>query len=133
MEGVTGLLRQMPGVGGGMLLATLALAGLPPFGLFISELLIATGAYDERPWVAYVFLGLLVVAFAALVYQVFRMVLGEPKETGILMTPVGNRFTAVALAANLVAMGYIGIHMPGFLRALFIPMTRVFHAMVEVP
>ena len=133
MDGVTGLLRQKPLVGGAMLLATLALAGFPPFGLFISELLIATGAYDEQPWVAYVFLGLLVVAFAALVPQVFRMVLGEPKEAGILMTPGGSRFTAIALAANLVAMSYIGIHMPEFLRALFIPMTRVFHAIAEVP
>ena len=133
MEGVTGLLRQMPLVGGAMLLATLALAGFPPFGLFISEILIATGAYDERPWVAYAFLGLLAVAFAALVNQVFRMVLGEPKETGSLMTPGGRRFTAVALAANLAAMGYIGLYMPEFLRALFIPMTRIFHAMAEVP
>lgn len=133
MEGVSGLIRQMPLVGGAMLLAGLALAGMPPFGLFISEILIATGAYDKRPWVAYLFLGLLIVAFAALVYQVFRMVLGEPKETGVPMTPAGGRFTAFALMANLAAMGYIGIHMPGFLRALFIPMTRIFHAMAEVP
>jgi len=133
MEGVTGLLRQMPLGGGAMLLAALALAGMPPFGLFVSEFLIATGAYDERPWVAYAFLVLLVVAFAALVYQVFRMVLGEPKETGVPMTPAGNRYAAVSLMANLVAMGYIGLHMPGFLRALFIPMTHVFHAMAEIP
>ncbi|MBI3595572.1 MAG: hydrogenase 4 subunit F [Nitrospirae bacterium] len=128
MEGVTGLLRQMPLVGGAMLLSTLALAGLPPFGLFVSEILIATGAYVEQPWVAYTFLGLLAVAFAALVYQVFRMVLGEPKEAGIIMTPGGNRFAAVSLMANLMAMGYIGIHMPGFLSDLFIPMTRIFNS-----
>ena len=133
IEGVTGLLRQMPLVGGAMLLAALALAGMPPFGLFISEFLIAAGAYDERPWVAYLFLGLLAVAFAALVYQVFRMVLGEPKETGRPMTPGGGRLTAAALAAHLVAMGYIGMHMPGFLRALFIPMSHIFHAVAEIP
>jgi len=133
MEGVTGLLRQMPLVGGAMLLAGLALAGMPPFGLFISEVLIAVGAYDGRPWVAYVFLVLLAVAFAALVYQVFQMVLGEPKEAGVPMTPGGGRFTSFALAANLAAMGYIGLYMPEFLRALFIPITRVFHAMAEVP
>jgi len=133
IEGVTGLLRQMPLVGGAMLLAALALAGMPPFGLFISEFLIAAGAYDARPWVAYLFLGLLAVAFAALVYQVFRMVLGEPKETGRPMTPGGGRLTAAALAAHLVAMGYIGMHMPGFLRALFIPMSHIFHAVAEIP
>lgn len=133
MEGVAGLLRQMPLVGGAMLLAGLALAGMPPFGLFISELLIATGAYDHRPWIAYLFLGLLVVAFAALVVQVFRMVLGEPKETGVPITPANGRFTAVSIAVNLAAMGYIGLYMPEFLRGLFIPMTRIFHANAGIP
>lgn len=133
MEGVTGLLRQMPLVGGAMLLATLALAGLPPFGLFVSEMLIATGAYGERPWAAYTFLGLLAVAFSALVHQAFRMVLGDPKEEGVLMTAGCGRFTAFALMANLAAMGYIGIHLPGFLQALFIPMTRMFKSVMELP
>jgi hydrogenase-4 component F len=133
IEGVTGLLRRMPLVGGAMLLAALALAGLPPFGLFVSEILIVTGVYVEQPWIAYTFLGLLAVAFAALVYQVFRMVLGEPKEAGIVMTPGGGRFAAVSLIAHLMAMGYIGIHMPGFLRDLFIPMTRIFRAGGDFP
>ncbi|MBI3995486.1 MAG: hydrogenase 4 subunit F, partial [Nitrospirae bacterium] len=133
IEGVSGLLRQMPLVGGAMLLAALALSGMPPFGLFISEILIATGAYDERPWLACVFLGLLAVAFAGLVYQVFRMILGEPKEAGVPMMQACRRFTTIALAANLAAMGYIGLYMPEFLRALFIPMTRIFHVMGEIP
>jgi len=132
MEGVTGLLRQMPLVGGAMLLAGLALAGMPPFGLFISEILITTGAYHRRPWLAFLFLGILAVAFAVLAVQVFRMVLGEPKEPGRPMTR-GGGLTALALAVNLAAMGYIGLYMPEFLRALFVPMTRIFHAMSEVP
>lgn len=133
IERVSGLLRQMPLIGGSLLVAVLALAGMPPFGLFISEVLIATGAYDERPWIACVFLALLALAFAALVSQVFRMVLGEPKETAILTAPGGRRLAAVSLMANLIAMGYIGIHMPGFLRDLFIPMVRTFQSGVSLP
>ncbi|MEK6683785.1 MAG: hydrogenase 4 subunit F [Nitrospirota bacterium] len=131
IERVTGLLRQMPLVGGTMLLAGLALAGMPPFGLFVSELLIATGAYDERPWVAYVFLGLLAVAFAAMVYQVFRMVLGDAEGKDSPMSSGPNKFAVVSLMANLIAMGYIGIHMPGFLHNLFIPMTRIFNSVTH--
>jgi formate hydrogenlyase subunit 3/multisubunit Na+/H+ antiporter MnhD subunit len=116
-----------------MLLAAFALAGMPPFGLFISEVLIVAEAYGQRPWVAYVFLSLLAVAFATLLYQVFRMALGEPTEEDIPVTERTRRFTTSALVVNLAAMGYAGTHMPGFLRDLFIPMTRLFGVMVEIP
>jgi hydrogenase-4 component F len=133
IERVTGLVRQMPLVGGSMLLATLALAGMPPFGLFISEVLITTEAYGQRRWVAYAFLGLLAVAFTTLLYQVSRMTLGEPMEEDIPVTARARRFTVSALVINLAAMGYAGTHMPGFLRDLFIPMTRLFGVVVEIP
>jgi hydrogenase-4 component F len=125
---VTGLIRQMPLIGGALLLAVLALAGMPPFGLFISEILIATGAYNELPWISYLFLGLLAVAFAAMTYQIFRMVLGQSEGEDSPLSSGPGRFTVVSLMANLIAMGYIGVHMPGFLHDLFIPMTRVFYS-----
>lgn len=133
IERVTGVMRQMPLVGGGMLLATLALAGMPPFGLFVSEVLIATGAYGREQWVAYAFLGLLAVAFATLLSQVFRMALGEPLEEGVPVTDRTRRFTASALVINLAAMVSSGTHMPGFLRDLFLPMTQLFGVAVEIP
>ncbi len=133
IERVTGLVRQMPLVGGSMLLATLALAGMPPFGLFVSEVLIVTGAYGRGQWMAYVFLGLLAVAFATLLSQVFRMALGEPMEEGVPVTDRTRRFTASALVINLTAMVYSGTHMPGFLHDLFLPMTRLFGVTVEIP
>lgn len=133
IEHVTGLVRQMPLVGGSMLLATLALAGMPPFGLFISEVLIVTEAYGQHPWVSYTFLSLLAVAFATLFYQVSRMTLGEPMEEALPVTDRTRRFTTSALVANLAALGYVGTHMPGFLRDLFIPMTRFFGVMAELP
>ena len=133
IERVTGLVRQMPLVGGSMILAALALAGMPPFGLFVSEVLVATEAYGQHPWVAYVFLCLLAIAFATLLYQVSRMAMGEPMEEDIPITDRTRRFTTSALVANLAAMGYAGTHMPGFLRDLFIPMTRFFGVVVELP
>ena len=133
IEHVTGLVRQMPLVGGSMILAALALAGMPPFGLFVSEVLIATEAYGQRPWVTYALLGLLAVAFATLFYQVSRMAMGEPMKEDIPVTARTRRFTTSALVANLAAMGYAGTHMPGFLRDLFIPMTRFFGVIVELP
>jgi hydrogenase-4 component F len=126
IERVTGLVRQMPLVGGSMILAALALAGMPPFGLFVSEVLIATAAYGQRPWVAYALLGLLAVAFATLLSQVFRMAMGEPMEEDIPVTDRTRRFTTSALVVNLAAMVLVGLQMPEFLHGLFLPMTQLF-------
>ncbi|TAL09146.1 MAG: hydrogenase 4 subunit F [Nitrospirae bacterium] len=133
IERVTGLVRQMPLAGGSMVLAALALAGMPPFGLFVSEVLIATETYGQRQGVAFAFLGLLAVAFATLLYQVFRMALGEPTAEVIPVTDWTRRFTTSALVINLAAMGYAGTHMPEVLRDLFLLMTGLFGVAAEIP
>jgi hypothetical protein len=68
-----------------------------------------------------------------LLYQVSRMAMGEPTEDAIPVTDRTRGFTTSALVVNLAAMGYAGVHMPGFLRDLFIPMTRFLGATVELP
>jgi hydrogenase-4 component F len=134
-ERITGLLRQDPATGGVMLAATVALAGMPPFGLFISEVLIVTAAYHQHPWVAAAVLALLALAFATLLAQVLPMILGEPREDGRHVGGLTRRFTTSALIVNLVALSSLGFYMPGFLRELFIPMIALFGAdvAVEIP
>jgi hydrogenase-4 component F len=123
---VTGLLRQDPATAGGMLAAAIALAGMPPFGLFISEVVIVTAAYQDHPWIAVVFLGLLALAFVSLLTQVLPMILGEPLGNGQHVGGSTRRFTTSALIVNLVALSSLGVYIPGFLRELFIPMIAIF-------
>jgi hydrogenase-4 component F len=53
------------------------MAGLPPFGLFVSEFLILTSAAAQAPWLAMALALAMVIAFAALLRQLQPMVLGE--------------------------------------------------------
>jgi hydrogenase-4 component F len=118
-----------------MLAAAIALAGMPPFGLFISEVLIVTAAYQRHPWIAAVFLGLLALAFATLLAQVLPMILGESLGAGQHVAGSTRRFTTSALIVNIVALSSLGFYMPGFLRELFIPMVALFgaEAAVKIP
>ncbi|HXF93901.1 MAG TPA: proton-conducting transporter membrane subunit [Nitrospiraceae bacterium] len=118
LDRVTGLLGQMPLAGGAMLVAGVALAGLPPFGLFASEVLIAAGAYMARPELAAAFLGLLALAFATLLYQVFRMTLGSPGDAGRAVGPRCRLFTGAAVGINAALLGTIGLHVPPGLETL---------------
>lgn len=128
LDGVPGLLRQMPLAGATILAAGLALAGLPPFGLFASEVLILGGAAVSRPGAVYALLALLGLAFATLLYQVLRMVLGEPLAPG---RAVGNRCRAFASAAiwlNVALLAFVGLQVPSELGALLSAVERIFGA-----
>ena len=126
LDRVPGLLRQMPLTGVAVLVAGLALAGMPPFGLFVSEVLITVGAYTARPAVAYAFLALLVLAFATLLWQVLRMALGVPAETGTALGERNLKFMSVAVWLNLAALGVIGLQVPAGLDPLLKSIMQIF-------
>lgn len=133
LDRVRGLLVQMPLAGTAILVAGLALAGMPPFGLFVSELLTAASAYAVRPEVAGVFLLLLTVAFATLLYQVLRMVLGTPAEPG---RPVGRPcglFAGAAIGVNVVVLGTIGLYVPRDMTVVLDTMIKLFSRVTEFP
>ena len=50
IDGIRGLLAVSPTVGWGLMLGTLAILGMPPFGVFTSEYLILTTAMRDHPW-----------------------------------------------------------------------------------
>ena len=49
MEDIRGLIKVSPTVGWGLMLGSLAILGMPPFGVFASEFLILTTAMREQP------------------------------------------------------------------------------------
>jgi hydrogenase-4 component F len=133
LDRVTGLLGQMPVAGSAILVAGVALAGMPPFGLFTSEVLIAAGAYTVRPEAAYVFLTLLALAFATLLYQVLRIAFGAPGEAGIALGRRCRLFTSAAVGINIVVLGAIGLYVPPALERLLMSIVKVFSVEVEAP
>jgi hydrogenase-4 component F len=131
LDRVTGLLDQMPVAGIAFLVAGVALAGMPPFGLFTSEVLIAAGSYTVRPELAYVFLALLALAFATLLYQVLRMVLGAPGEAGTALGGQCRIFTSAAVGINILALGILGLHVPPGLETLLASIVKIFGGEME--
>jgi len=77
MEHIRGLLQISPTVGWGMMLGTLAILGMPPFGVFTSEFMILTTAMKQQPWATPILLVSLGVAFATIFGKVQPMVFGD--------------------------------------------------------
>jgi formate hydrogenlyase subunit 3/multisubunit Na+/H+ antiporter MnhD subunit len=106
---------------------------MPPFGLFTSEVLIATASYQANPELAYVYLALLALAFATLLYQVLRMTLGPPGAPG---TEVGGQcraFTRVAVGINLAVLGILGLQVPSGMGTLLASIMKILNVEMKAP
>jgi hydrogenase-4 component F len=114
MARIRGLFRGSPLVGWGLMLGVMAIAGLPPFGVFTSEFLILTAAIKDAPAaVPFLLLGL-AVAFAALLRRVQPMVSGA--------APPWQQPLAVAnlpVILHLLLVLAVGLYLPAFLNDWF--------------
>ena len=77
IDDIRGLITLSPTIGWGLMLGSLAILGMPPFGVFASEFLILTTAMREQPWATPLLLAALGVAFGAIFGRVQSMVFGE--------------------------------------------------------
>jgi hydrogenase-4 component F len=114
MSQIRGLIRGNPPVGWGLFLGVMALAGMPPFGIFTSEFLILTATMKDAPLLTPFLLLGLAVAFAAL----FRKV--QPMVAGLI--PLGQKpLTAanIPVFLHLALVLLLGLYLPGFLADWF--------------
>jgi hydrogenase-4 component F len=92
------------------MLGTLAILGMPPFGVFTSEFLILTTAMREHPWAVPFLLIALGVAFAAIFGKVQPMVFGETAETRWPHPPA-----LVPVFAHIALVLLLGLYIPPYL------------------
>ena len=110
MDSIRGLITVSPLIGWGLALGTLAILGMPPFGVFSSEFLILTTAMRDAPWATPFLLAALGLAFAAVFSRVHPMVFGE---TTAKRLPVRPAMLPVFTHLALVLM--LGLWIPPFL------------------
>jgi len=118
ISAVRGLIRTSPVAGSALLLGGLAIAGAPPFSVFLSEFSIFRAGLNEG---RYVVIGLLAffvtIAFFGVMFHVNRMVFGKPSEDS--PKPAALPATCVlALALASVLIIFLGLYLPAPLHAL---------------
>jgi hydrogenase-4 component F len=112
LDAVSGVLQAQPATGTLFAAGVLALMGLPPFGLFISEfLLFRAGFAAGQPWVTTAALLLAAVAFVALAGHLVHMLYGPARED----VPGGREampFALAPLALCAAALVVLGLYLP---------------------
>jgi hydrogenase-4 component F len=116
---VHGVLRKIPVTGVLWLAGLLAITGSPPFGTFVSELLILRGAVEQgRFWIAGLYLALLAVIFIGMAGTMTRMSQGPaPSTSGVPQAREGGLAIGPPLALGLVVL-VLGLYLPPSLDAV---------------
>jgi hydrogenase-4 component F len=114
MADIRGLIKVSPTVGWGLMLGSLAILGMPPFGVFASEFLILTTAMREQPWATPFLLLALGVAFASVFSRVQPMVFGDTS-----VKPLPHPPALVPVFAHLGLGLMLGLYIPPYLDAWY--------------
>src|SRR5437763_2961171 len=102
-----GLTVTHPVLGWGLVLGVVAIAGLPPLGIFMSEFLIVSSTFAREPWLAVPLVFGLLVGFAALILRLNQVAFGAPRGPS---TPAEASF--VPMYAHLALVFTAGVYLP---------------------
>lgn len=104
---VSGLSMTHPVLALGFALGVIAIAGLPPFGVFMSEFLLISAAIARRPLLTLVFVAGLVIGLAALLLRLHDLIFGAPTKKA---DPVQASY--IPLFLHLVLVLIAGLWLP---------------------
>ncbi len=104
---IRGLSSTHPVLALGLGLGVIAIAGLPPFGVFMSEFLLVSSSFARQPWLAVPLVFGIVVAFGALVLRLQDVLFGEASG------PAGRvKASYIPLFVHLAFVLLAGIWLP---------------------
>jgi hydrogenase-4 component F len=102
-----GLTETNPALGWGLVLGVVAIAGLPPLGIFMSEFLVVTSTFARAPWLAVMLVLGILVGVGALFLRLNAIAFGEPRG------PTAKAEASyVPMFAHLALVLVAGIYMP---------------------
>ncbi len=115
MSEIRGLIKINPTVGWGLMLSSMAILGMPPFGVFASEFLILTTAMREQAWATPFLLVSLGVAFASILMRVLPMVYGETS-----LKPLAHPPALVPVFVHIGLGLVLGLYIPPYLNGWYV-------------
>jgi hydrogenase-4 component F len=107
LANLRGLTETHPGLGWGLVIGVVAIAGLPPLGIFMSEFLVVSSTFARQPLLAILLVFGLLVAFGALMLRLTSVAFGEARGS---MAPAQASY--VPMYAHLALVFTAGIYLP---------------------
>ncbi|MCX6021626.1 MAG: hydrogenase 4 subunit F [Chloroflexi bacterium] len=111
ISAIRGALAALPLAGPLLLVGAFAITGMPPFGMFLSELGIVSAGFGQGyGWATAALLALLALGFAGIFGQVAGMAFGRSAPLTSVHKVDGVRWLALVLPA--LGIGVLGVYVP---------------------
>ena len=117
---IRGLTVTHPALGWGLVTGVVAIAGLPPLGIFMSEFLVVSSTFARQPLLAIVLVFGLLLAFGALTLRLTSVAFGEPRGS-----TKSAEASYVPMFAHLSLVLIAGIYLPAPLVVWFQHVARL--------
>src|SRR5207342_2977279 len=117
---IGGLTVTHPVLGWGLTLGVVAIAGLPPLGIFMSEFLVVSSTFARAPVLAIILVFGLLLAFGALTLRLTSIAFGEPRGS-----TASAEASYVPMFAHLSLVLIAGIYLPAPFVAWFQHVARL--------
>ncbi len=117
---IRGLTASQPLLGWALVVGVVAIAGLPPFGVFMSEFLVVSSTFARAPLLAVPLIVGLLVGFGALLLRLQGLAFGAGEGGGPARTA-----TLVPLAVHLALVLVAGLYLPAALVSWFQNVARL--------
>ncbi|MGC0392018.1 formate hydrogenlyase subunit 3/multisubunit Na+/H+ antiporter MnhD subunit [Bradyrhizobium sp. USDA 241] len=89
------------------MLGVIAIVGLPPLGIFMSEFLVVSSTFARAPWLTVILVLGIIIALGGLFLRVGEVMFGEPKGK---TAPAEASYVPMFMHLGLVLMA--GIYLP---------------------
>src|SRR5271157_5090050 len=109
-----GLTETNPVLGWGLVLGVIAIAGLPPLGIFMSEFLVVSSTFARAPLLALILVFGLLLAFGALTLRLTSVAFGKPRGS-----TAEAKASYIPMFAHLALVFAAGVYIPPALFAGF--------------
>src|SRR5204863_3938007 len=107
IDEIRGLTETHPLLGWGLVLGVVAIAGLPPLGIFMSEFLVVSSTFAREPWLAIILALGILVALGGLFLRLNNIAFGEPRGPS-----APAKASYVPMFAHLAIVFLVCIYMP---------------------
>lgn len=115
-----GLTVTHPALGWGLVLGVIAIVGVPPMGVFMSEFLVVSSTFARQPLLAIPLVAGLLLAFGALILRLQQVVFGEPHGEN---HPVDASY--LPMGVHLALVFAAGVYLPPALVVWFQHVARI--------
>jgi hydrogenase-4 component F len=107
---IRGLTATHPLLGWGLVAGVVAIAGMPPFGVFMSEFLVVSSTFAREPWLALPLVIGLLLGFGTLLWRLHGMAFGESHSAS---APSPSWVSTLPMMAHLALVLIAGFWLPG--------------------